>query len=133
MIVTSAVASVFGLLYLVLAQHVISRRRKYKVSVGHGDVEELHRSIRAHSNLAEYAPIILILLAAYEVNDGPLVIAVILGAIAMLGRLLHARGMTLPADARIKLRVPGMALTLSAIAGLVLSNIFLVAGTLFLS
>lgn len=127
LVVTTLVASAFCLLHVHLALAVIKLRHKHHVSMGHGDHEDLHRSIRAQGNLTEYAPITLILLACLELNGAPMVLTALLGAAAIAGRVLHAHGMLQPPEAPIKSRVLGMKFTLWTMIILALANVFWLA------
>ena len=92
LIVTATTASVLGLLLAKLSLNVIGQRRKLSVGMGDGGHEALTRAIRAQANLAEYAPIALILLACLELNEGPMWLTVTLASLLVLGRLLHPVG-----------------------------------------
>lgn len=130
MLVTTIVSAVFGLLYVRLALGVVKLRHKHRVSVGYGDHDDLHLAIRAQGNLAEYAPIILILLACLEFNGAPLVLTGFLGITVIAGRLLHAQGITRPPEVPMKFRVLGMQLTLWPIIILSIANLLWLVWTL---
>lgn len=66
--ITLILSSLMGLMCVWLAFQVIKNRRKHKISLGDGGIEELARAIRAHGNFIEYVPISLILLGASELN-----------------------------------------------------------------
>ncbi|MFV1977190.1 MAG: MAPEG family protein [Candidatus Scalindua sp.] len=121
-IVTAIAASVLGLLYVKLSLNVIGYRRKHGVSVGDGGNEDLLRVIRAHANLAEYAPIALILIASLEINHTPWWVTTVLATAFVLGRLLHPSGMK-EAGSALKPRVRGMQLTLLSMIGLAVANL----------
>jgi uncharacterized membrane protein YecN with MAPEG domain len=124
MLVTTAFfASVLALMFIKLSLDVIGLRRKNKISLGAGGVDELDRAIRAHGNFAEYVPLGLFLLGALELNGAPIELVALLGLILVMGRYFHAKGIhELPPQ--FANRVRGMKLTfaalgLSAIANLV--------------
>lgn len=72
----------------------ISRMRlREKISVGDGGNPRLVARMRAQLNFAEYAPIVLILIALVELAVGPQLWLWIAAAAFILGRLLHAFGM----------------------------------------
>ena len=52
------------------------------------------RANRVHANAVEYVPMIVILMAIYEVNDGSSMVLHIIGAVAVIGRILHATGLS---------------------------------------
>lgn len=132
LIVTAIAASVLGFLYFKLSLNVVGYRRKHKVSVGDGGQEDLLRAIRAQGNLAEYAPIALILMACLELNKAPWWVTAILAASFVLGRILHPMGIK-DASAPMTMRVRGMQLTLWGIIALCVANLFFVGWRLFVS
>ena len=112
---TSLYAAVLGALLIFLSVKVIKARRGARVSVGDGGDDALLRAIRTQGNFAEYTPLALILIALIEVNGISVWIVHGLGALLVVGRGLHAMGLT-PGDARMKYRVRGMQLTFGVIA-----------------
>ena len=122
LIVTGIVASILALLYVKLTFNVIGQRRQHKVGLGDGGHESLNRAIRAHGNLAEFAPIGLILIGCLEYNLAPYFLTAPMAVLFLAGRLLHPMGMK---DATISWspRVKGMQLTLVSIIGLSVCNI----------
>ena len=70
-IVTLLVASLCALLQFVLAVLVIRRRRQGGVQFLHGADDGLLRLTRAHGNLAENAPIFLLLMLLCELLGLP--------------------------------------------------------------
>lgn len=123
MIVTPIVGAIMVALYITLAFKIIGYRREHKISIGHGDNDDLHRAIRAHGNLTEYAPLCLILIAVLEFNKAPFVLSAILGILVSAGRLLHARAMTQPPQNAMSMRVRGMQLTIISLGLLAVSNV----------
>ncbi|EDM78181.1 uncharacterized relative of glutathione S-transferase [Plesiocystis pacifica SIR-1] len=121
-------AAILGLLVIVLAAGVIRLRRSRKVSLGSGGDGELEGRIRAHANLIEYAPITLLLLALFEVNDGNVYVAHAVGVTLVLGRVIHAWALprygTNPAATQG--RVAGMILTFLALAAVAIANVAVV-------
>lgn len=119
---TSIYAAFLGLMLVGLSVHVIKGRRKFSVGLGDSGNIEMTRRIRAHANLAEYAPIFLILLGYSEHNGLPLWAVHLFGVIFLAGRIMHAYSVlkaeqydehkltTLPAW-----RIRGMICTFSAI------------------
>ena len=122
LIVTGIAASILALLYVKLTFNVIGQRRQHKVGLGDGGHESLNRAIRAHGNLAEFAPIGLILIGCLEYNLAPYFLTAPMAVLFLAGRLLHPMGMK---DATISWspRVKGMQLTLVSIIGLSVCNI----------
>ncbi|HSO08035.1 MAG TPA: MAPEG family protein [Pelomicrobium sp.] len=83
-------ASLNAFVYLGLSWRVVRLRRRYKVGIGYNGKQDLNRAIRVHANFAEYVPLALVLLFGLElagIGSGALHG---LGAMLVLGRLLHA-------------------------------------------
>ena len=92
--ITSLYASLLALIIIFLAFKVVVFRKTKKVGLGdNGDADGL-QAIRVHANAVEYIPMIVILMALYEVNDGSHLILNILGVLAVVARLLHAFGLS---------------------------------------
>lgn len=95
--VTLIFAAALGLLNLWLGVRVTRIRMTHKVSLGHGDAPRLEARIRAHANFNEYVPIALILMLLIELNIGPSRWLWGLGALLVVGRLVHPLGLARPA------------------------------------
>lgn len=132
LLVTAIFASILTLMFIKLSFNVIKFRRKNKVSLGGGGVEELDRAIRAHGNFAEYVPLGLFLIGALELNEAPLELLAPLGALLVAGRYFHAKGINQPPP-EFTNRVRGMKLTFAALGMSALANIAWVAYLLFSS
>ena len=91
--ITAVYASLNVMLLIVLALFVVHHRISNQVPLGAGNIEALERAIRAHGNLAEFAPSALILLALLELNGLPAWQLIILGALFTLARVSHVHGM----------------------------------------
>ena len=125
--VTALYASILGLLLVFLSLKVIHARMDVKSALGDAGDIKLKRRIRAQGNLAEYAPIFLIMLALSELNGLPLAAVHILGAAFCLGRFSHAYSLLLNEkyddegkliSEKIVFRLRGMQITLFSIIGL---------------
>lgn len=113
--VTSIYAGLLALLFVYLAVRVIAYRRKHKIPLWDGGDRVLLRRIRVQQNFAEYVPIALLLMALTESIGGfPELTIHVMGQMLLLGRLMHAIGMSREPDIMI-LRVVGMVLTLTVI------------------
>jgi uncharacterized membrane protein YecN with MAPEG domain len=113
-------AAALGLLYVLLAVRVIRARNEHRVALGTGGVAALERRIRVHGNFAEYVPFALLLLAFAELRGVAPLLLNGLAICLVLGRLLHAWGVSDPAE-NTRLRVAGMVLTFAALAGAALT------------
>lgn len=92
--VTGIYAALLAMLAIVLATRVVLLRRGLRVGLGTGGHDALARAIRAHGNLVEYAPLALLLLLIIESGGGNRWLVHGLGASLLLGRLLHAWGLS---------------------------------------
>ena len=112
--VTSIYAAILAFLFVYLSIRVIGQRKSSRVALGMGDDRNLERRARVQANFAEYAPLALILLLLAELAGLPRLMLHAAGAIFVVGRLLHAIGVSgQPEDFR--LRTGGMAATFSVI------------------
>lgn len=92
--IASLYAALGGLLVLALAIRVIQRRRGAKIGLGDGADADLQRRIRVHANAIEYLPLTLLLLLLLEGGGASPWLLHGLGASMLLGRLLHAWGLS---------------------------------------
>ena len=123
MLMTTAVfASILALMFIKLSFDVIALRRKNKISLGAGGIDELDRAIRAHGNFAEYVPLGLFLLGALELNGAPLELVALLGVLLVVGRYFHAKGINEPPP-EFTNRVRGMKLTFAALGLSAVTNL----------
>lgn len=91
-------------------------RTREKVSVGDGGNEAVIRRMRAHANFAEYAPIVVILIALIELAAGTSLWLWLVMGVFMIGRILHAFGM----DGWMPGRMIGTIVTMLTMIGLAL-------------
>lgn len=108
--ITSLFASLLGLLILYLAFKVVLFRRSKKIGIGdNGDKKGL-LAIRTHANAIEYIPMLLILMAIYEINGGSATVLYIIGGLSVIARFMHAMGLSKSAGVSIG-RLYGTTLT----------------------
>jgi uncharacterized membrane protein YecN with MAPEG domain len=120
--VTPLYAGLIALLFVYLSFRVIILRRSDRISLGDGGKSDIAKRIRAQGNCAEYAPIALILLALAEFQGAPVWVLHLLGIMLLLGRLLHARGLS-QSPQNLNARVFGMLLTLMMVTFTAIANI----------
>lgn len=101
--VTLVIAAAIGLINVWLALRVGQGRVSGKVMLGDGGEEAMTAKIRAHGNLTEYAPMVLILMALIELARGPSLWLWIVGAGFVVVRLAHAFGIGRPAPSRLRM------------------------------
>lgn len=113
--VTSILAGVLALYFVVLSIRVIAVRRRDRVSLGDGGNGMLNRRIRAHGNFAEYAPLGILLCGLCEAQGAPST-AVIAGAAALgVGRIAHGYALSFTTGSMIA-RTGGMVLTFASLS-----------------
>ena len=93
LMISGLYAGLTALLVLALSYKVVKFRRANKIGIGDGGHQGLSIAIRAHANLIENAPIILILLMLAEMNGMPVYLIHCLGTTWIVARLLHAIGL----------------------------------------
>ena len=109
-IVTALYAAIIGLLHAILTVNVIRNRVALKVDDGDGGKVTMRKCIRAHANLAQHAPLALLLIGFAESIGTPIIFIHALGAILVLARLLSGQGL-LSAEGPTFGRQSGAALT----------------------
>jgi uncharacterized protein len=118
--VTAMVAAACAILLLILAIDTIRHRLRAKVAFGDGGDARLTSASRAHGNLAEHAPIVLIMLGLLEFNNADHAVLWWIGVVFLLGRISHAIGLYAP-SAPGKAPIPrqiGVVITFGTIAAL---------------
>lgn len=90
---TLTAAGIAALINLWLAVRCGQVRTSEKVSIGDGGNDALIRRMRAHSNFAEFTPIVLILIGAIEFSVGTTMWLWAVMGVFMLGRVAHGLGM----------------------------------------
>ncbi|MEL6961159.1 MAG: MAPEG family protein [Pseudomonadota bacterium] len=124
MTVTPIYAALTAILFVLLSLRVIVARRQSSVPLGDGGDQILLRRLRAHGNFAEYAPMVIVLMALAELQDSADVMLHAIGLLLLAGRFVHALGVSQePEDYR--LRVTGMGLTFAALIMGALANLSL--------
>jgi uncharacterized protein len=114
--ITLVTASCCGLLQFGLTIAVIIKRVRTGVLFMDGGDKQLLRRIRAHANLAETAPIVLLLMALHEISGAPVLWLWIAGGVFFVGRCIHAGGLML--QGWFWARQVGMLATLFVMSGL---------------
>jgi len=122
LLVTSIVSSVLTTIFIKLSFAVIGLRRKNKVGLGSGGIDDLERAIRAQGNFSEYVPFGIILIASLELNGAPWWLVAMPGITLIIGRLIHAKGINVPPPDFSK-RVLGMKFTFYTLITLVVLNL----------
>ena len=113
---------------LILAFRIIDLRKSPVTKFLHSDDREvdedtLHRAVRAHGNLIEYAPLFLILMLIAELNGLSSLYLHISGGIFTAGRFMHGIVFSFMKPNLI-LRVGGMILTFTGFIVLITSTVY---------
>lgn len=101
-------------------------RGSEKIMHGDGGHPPLMRRMRAQSNFIEYTPLMLILIGVIELTGKGGSWLAIVGAVFMIGRVLHAIGMDNPEVG--KPRMIGMMATMLPMLGLAVMAVLIALG-----
>ena len=112
--ITPLYAAIAALFFVALSFRTLLLRRRLGIAIGTGDNQKMERAIGVHSNFAEYTPIALLLIYFYETQTESLVLIHILCVSLIIGRLLHAYGVSQMKE-NFRFRVTGMILTLGCL------------------
>lgn len=115
--VTAATAAFVAVLQMLLLLTVARGRGTYQTGLGDGGHPGLLRRIRMHGNLAENAPIFLILLALVEASGQRPQAVPLFAAGFIVARLSHIVGLSIGSGANI-FRLIGVLGTVAAVLGL---------------
>ena len=117
--VTGLYAGLCGLLLVVLYARVSQRRIATKIGVGTGGDGELEQRVRAHANLIETAPMVLLMLLLVEQGGASPAQVHAFGSFFFAARLGHAYGLskTTNRSAGRLLGSIGTVLVMAALAG----------------
>ena len=127
MLVTPFYAALFGIILFVLSIRTIRVRRKLRIAIGHSDDALMERAMRVHANFCEYVPVAVLLIYLLEVTLGTTYWIHALGGTLLVGRLLHAYGVSRPRE-DFRFRVTGMVLTFTVIISAALRILISYAG-----
>jgi uncharacterized protein len=132
LIVTSFSAAILAILLVVLTVLTIIARGRFKVILSDNGEHALIKFIRAHGNLAEFAPIFLILLTLVEINHFLSIFWLwSIALVFLVGRFAHAISLLFIEPKTLKLRVFGMMLTFIPILILSLVLLFKLIANIF--
>jgi uncharacterized protein len=115
--ITALYSALLAILLIVLSVRVALHRRRARIGLGDGGDRVLLRLMRAQGNAVETIPMALILLLVLELLATPALWLHAFGAGLVLGRALHAWGVSRSAGTSFG-RMWGMILTWLAIAAM---------------
>lgn len=127
--ITLLFASLHLILMLVLLARISRHRHGHNIGLGDGGDPELMRKVRTHGNFIENVPFGLLLLALLELNGLSAPWLWGYGSALLIGRLLHAIGLSRSAG-RSPGRLWGTALTWLSMLAMALSGLWLTLASL---
>lgn len=98
--VTAFVAAICALLLLLTAIDTARQRIRTQTAFGDGGDDKLISAYRSHGNLAEHAPIVILLLAFLELSHARHMGLMVIGALFLFGRVMHIWGLYLPVSTK---------------------------------
>ncbi len=107
---TPIYAGLLGLMAFALTILVIRQRGRLRLAFGDSQDKLMQRAIRAHGNFVETAPLCLLLIALAEWQGAAVWLVHLLGAALVVGRALHAFGISQEPE-KLIFRQMGMMLT----------------------
>jgi uncharacterized protein len=95
--VTAFVAAICAIMLLITAVDTVRQRVRSKTAFGDGGGDpKLVSASRAHGNLAEHAPIVILLIAFLELSHANHIVLMGIGALFLAGRVAHIFGLYAP-------------------------------------
>jgi len=123
---TLCLAAAAAIVNFWLSMRIGRLRQQFAVSVGDGDNDLIRRRMRAQLNFAENVPLVLVLIAAIELaGKGGAWLAPV-GAVFVIGRVLHALGMD--GGSWQWGRMAGIAITFLTALGLAVTAVLIATG-----
>lgn len=105
--ISFSLLAAIGLVYIAFGINVGVKRSKTKTNIGPGDDRTLMLAIRAHGNLAEWAPVAVMLIAAMEYLGASTGMLTALAGGYLLARILHSAGILMESEKPHPFRVVG--------------------------
>jgi uncharacterized protein len=96
--VTAFVAAICALMLLITAIDTVRQRLRLKSAFGDAGDPKLISASRSHGNLAEHAPIVILLLGVLELSNAYHITLMAVGALFLLGRVAHIIGLYTPSE-----------------------------------
>jgi uncharacterized protein len=96
--VTAFVAAICAIMLLVTAMDTVRQRLRLKTAFGDAGDAKLISASRSHGNLAEHAPIVILLLAVLELSNAHHITLMAVGSLFLLGRVAHIIGLYTPSE-----------------------------------
>lgn len=119
--VTAFIAAICALLMVLTAIDTVWHRMRAGVPFGFGGKARLVRASRSHGNLAEHAPIVILMMAWLEHVGANHRFLMFFGALFLISRVLHIIGLYLHGNSAAPLpRLLGVVLTWLVMVGFAL-------------
>ncbi len=96
--VTAFVTAICALLLLITAIDTVRQRIRLKVGFGYAGDDKLISASRSHGNLAEHAPIVILLLGFLEMSRANHMGLMIVGVAFLVARVAHVIGLYTAAE-----------------------------------
>jgi len=106
-------AGLLLILMVILSMMVVRKRRGLRIGAGDGGDETMVRAVRVFGNAAEYVPAGIAALVLLVVLQGSFYVIHLVGALLLIGRILHALGLSGSTGVSFG-RFTGMVLTYTA-------------------
>lgn len=94
--VTAFVAAICAIMLLITAVDTVRQRMHARVPFGDNADQKLISATRSHGNLAEHAPMVILLMAFLEMSRANHVVLMAIGALFLAGRVSHIIGLYAP-------------------------------------
>ncbi len=94
--VTAFVAVICAIMLLITGIDTVRNRIRLSAAFGDGNDQKLISASRSHGNLAEHAPIVIILLGVLELSNAHHMTLMAVGALFLAGRVSHIIGLYMP-------------------------------------
>ena len=94
--VTAFVASICAIMLLVIAIDTVRQRMRLRLPFGDNADQKFISASRSHGNLAEHAPIVILLLALLEMSRVNHTALTVIGVLFLAGRVSHIIGLYAP-------------------------------------
>lgn len=94
--VTAFVASICAIMLLVIAIDTVRQRMRLRLPFGDNADQKLISASRSRGNLAEHAPIVILLLALLEMSRVNHTALTVIGVLFLAGRVSHIIGLYAP-------------------------------------
>lgn len=94
--VTAFVAAICAIMLLITGIDTVRQRIRLKAAFGDAGDAKLISASRSHANLAEHAPIVILMLACLELANAHHMALMAIGALFLVGRVAHIVGLYTP-------------------------------------